>query len=93
MSDVKNARDIVQFYEYLGWNDKATTFLDSVKGIIVCSRFASGILTSSAWTLLISTHHSPTFESGETSNLIQYVSLAYSEKTGVYLSIYFHSSL
>ncbi|KAJ5158304.1 Aromatic prenyltransferase DMATS type [Penicillium coprophilum] len=35
----------------------------------------------------------PNFESGETSNLIQYVSMAYSEKTGVYLSVYYHSSL
>ncbi|KAJ5974909.1 Aromatic prenyltransferase DMATS type [Penicillium waksmanii] len=35
----------------------------------------------------------PNFGSGETSNLIQYVSLAYSEKTGVYLSVYYHSSL
>lgn len=37
MSDVENARAIVQFYEYLGWNDKATTFFDSVKGLLyVC---------------------------------------------------------
>ncbi|KAJ5715315.1 Aromatic prenyltransferase DMATS type [Penicillium malachiteum] len=69
MSDMENAQAIVKLYEYLGWNEKAATFIDSVKGYF------------------------PTFESGVTSNLIQYVSLAYSEKTGVYLSVYFHSSL
>ena len=38
LNDMENAEAIVKFYEYVGWNDLAATFIDSVKGyLFVCS--------------------------------------------------------
>lgn len=44
------------------------------------------------YSVLIRIFSSPEHDLAKTSHLVMWVSYAYSEKTGVYVSVYYHSS-
>lgn len=88
-NDMENAQVIVKFYQYLGWHDLAKSFIPTFQSYLYVWL---GLPISSQNNTNMNVY-SPDCDLKETTTMLQYVSLAYSQKTGVYFSVYYHSSL